>query len=138
MRKIRKIILHCSYTPPSMDIGADEIRTWHVRDNGWKDIGYHWVIRRDGIVDPGRPETAVGAHCAGHNADSIGICLVGGMSEHDKSAEFNYTAAQMRSLSGLVEQIEDRYGELQKRGHRDFIPLKQCPCFDVMNYFYPR
>ena len=78
MRKINEIILHCSATPASMDIGAKEIRDWHVNGNHWRDIGYHWVIRRDGTVEKGRPEYQVGAHCLNHNANSIGVCMVGG------------------------------------------------------------
>jgi hypothetical protein len=55
-----------------------EIRRWHVQQRGWRDIGYHWVIDRDGAVAPGRKETEVGAHVEGHNRGTIGICLLGG------------------------------------------------------------
>ena len=77
MREIDAIVIHCSYTPPSMDIGVREIYDWHVNDNGWKDIGYHYVIRRNGNIEIGRPEHTPGAHVAGHNHNTIGLCLVG-------------------------------------------------------------
>lgn len=114
-----------------MDIGVEEIRLWHTRDNGWKDIGYHWVIRRDGTVEAGRAEDVVGAHASGHNHDSIGICLVGGMRADRKGVDFNFTAAQVLSLLKLVDEIEERYGPLVKVGHRDVAPAKECPGLDV-------
>ena len=88
MRQIDHIIVHCSYTPPSMDIGAETIREWHTlpkpKGRGWSDIGYHWVIRRNGTVEAGRSEERAGAHAKGYNQDSIGICLIGGKSEKRK------------------------------------------------------
>src|SRR3546814_13006463 len=74
MRRIETIILHCSYTPPSMDIGAAVIKGWHVDGNGWTDIGYHFVLRRNGAVEEGRPLDVVGAHAKNFNGRSIGIC----------------------------------------------------------------
>jgi len=66
MRPIDTLILHCSATPPDMDIGVAEIDTWH-KAQGWKRIGYHFVIRRNGIVERGRPLAQIGAHVEGHN-----------------------------------------------------------------------
>ena len=79
MRKITEFIIHCSATREGQDVTAADIRRWHVQGNGWKDIGYHFVIRLDGTIELGRPIAEVGAQCAGHNAESIGICYVGGM-----------------------------------------------------------
>src|SRR3546814_3669760 len=84
MRRIETIILHCSYTPPSMDIGAAVIKGWHVDGNGWTDIGYHFVLRRNGAVEEGRPLDVVGAHAKNFNGRSIGICLVGGMARSEE------------------------------------------------------
>ena len=53
-RDINTVVVHCAATKPSMDIGAKEIRRWHVDGNGWADIGYHYVIRRSGCIDSGR------------------------------------------------------------------------------------
>jgi len=90
-RPINLIVVHASYTPPSMDIGAETIRDWHVNDNGWDDIGYHYVITRAGEVEVGRPLEMAGAHVRGHNDDSIGVCLIGGMAEDESTPECNFT-----------------------------------------------
>lgn len=83
MRKINDLIVHCAATYDTMDIGVKEIRKVHVDENGWKDIGYHFVIRRDGTVEKGRDVSVIGAHVLNHNANSIGICLAGGLSKKD-------------------------------------------------------
>lgn len=132
MRRIDTLIIHCSYTPPSMDIGAAEIRGWHVDDNKWSDIGYHYVIRRDGACQPGRPVQRVGAHAKDHNSGSIGICLVGGMAEHDKRPDCNFTASQWSSLRFLVREMKQLYDIERVIGHRDVDPGRACPTFDVV------
>jgi N-acetylmuramoyl-L-alanine amidase len=106
MRLIDTIIGHCSFTPPKMDIGAAEIRGWHVDENGWLDIGYAYVIRRNGIIELGRDldndgdvDEEIGAHARGFNAHSIGICVVGGMDEYGLSDCIRITI-------GLLEHCE--------------------------------
>ena len=83
MRDINQIIVHCSATPPSMIVGADDIRKWH-KARGWSDIGYHYVIKRNGVTEKGRDITRVGAHAKGHNEDSLGVVLIGGIDEDGK------------------------------------------------------
>ena len=80
-KKTDSIIIHCAATKKSMDIGYKEIREWHVDQNGWDDVGYHYIIRRNGKLEKGRPEEYSGAHAPSHNSRSIGICLVGGMAK---------------------------------------------------------
>ena len=130
MRNINRIVIHCSYTPPSMDIGAETIRDWHVNDNGWDDIGYHYVIDRTGGIEQGRPLEVPGAHVRGHNHDTIGICLVGGMSD-DHKPESNFTHWQWDALDALLGELEAKLGKLDVVGHRDLDPSKDCPCFNV-------
>ncbi|TNE59407.1 MAG: lysozyme [Alphaproteobacteria bacterium] len=127
-RKIDRLILHCSATPPTMDIGAREIRRWHLA-RGWSDIGYHYVIRRDGEVEPGRAEAVIGAHTRGFNHGSLGICLVGGLTE-EGMALFNFTDAQMIALKALLKELLARYEGATLHGHNEFAD-KACPCFDV-------
>ena len=87
------IFVHASATKPSMDIGVEEIREWHlVEPFYFDDIGYHYVIRRNGIVEFGRSKHLIGAHAIGWNSHSLAICLVGGLSEDGTSDEFNFTA----------------------------------------------
>ena len=130
MRKINWLVIHTAATRPSMDIGRKEIDSWH-RQRGFDGIGYHYVIRRDGRVEKGRPDARVGAHVAGHNRDSIGICLVGGVSEN-LVPENNYTEAQWKALEELLHKLAQKYPEAYVRGHRDFPGVsKACPCFDA-------
>lgn len=133
MRAINRIILHMSYTPPSMDIGADEIRDWHVRQNGWRDIGYHYVIRRDGRVETGRALDVAGAHVSGENHDSIGICLVGGKHRSRDTHDCNFTSAQWRALDRLCRDLLLRFPGAQISGHRDWA-ARACPGFDAVEW----
>ena len=130
MRKIDTIVIHASDTPPSMDVDAAEIRRWHVEDNGWRDIGYHWVVRRSGELEAGRPEPEPGAHVAGHNAHSIGICMVGGRKEGG-GPDSNYTLAQWSTLHELLANLAERFPDAKVVGHRDLDSSKACPCFDA-------
>lgn len=132
MREINEIIIHCSATKPSMDIGVEEIRDWHVNGNGWQDVGYSHIIRRDGTLELGRPISIPGAHVAGRNAKSIGICLVGGIDETGRP-DCNYTEAQWRTLRTLVPKLVKDYGIPLIAGHRDYSD-KACPVFSVKDW----
>jgi N-acetylmuramoyl-L-alanine amidase len=113
-----------------MDIGVDEIRQWH-KAKKWDDVGYHYVIRRDGVVQAGRSLDFQGAHVQGHNHESIGLCLVGGINPAGVP-DANFTAAQYASLESLVKLLLPRYPGAVVRGHRDFPGVtKACPSFDV-------
>ena len=134
MRMINQLVVHASATPASMDIGAKEIDRWH-REKGWLQIGYHYVIRRDGTVEDGRPIGFAGAHARGHNRHSIGICMIGGENGivHDMG---NYTPEQMRSLFDFITKLKEDYPEAEVLGHRDFPNVnKTCPCFDVRSWW---
>ena len=126
------IVIHCSATKPRMDIGLTEIRKWHVQDNGWRDVGYHYIIRRNGEVELGRSIRDTGAHAAGYNHKSVSVCMVGGMAE-DNSAENNFTAQQWTALLDLVKQIKVDYPEANVIGHNE-ISEKECPSFDVQQW----
>lgn len=137
MRTINQIIVHCSATPPSMDIGVDEIRGWHVDERGWSDVGYHFIIRRNGDLEHGRPIARAGAHAKGFNEKSIGICLIGGTDSDDKTkAEANFTLEQYLALFEHANFLMNGYGIKDIKGHRD-LPgvIKACPCFDVKSLF---
>lgn len=139
MRQINKIIVHCSATYPDQDVGVDTIRKWHVEERGWSDIGYHYVVRRDGTVEEGRPITKAGAHCKGHNADSIGVCLEGGLIPDTKEPSKDYTAQQLKSLGNLILTLRSKYGTKDRvialYGHNEFDTEKTCPNFDVIVWY---
>jgi N-acetylmuramoyl-L-alanine amidase len=133
MKNVQFITLHCSATRPSMQVGAKDIRAWH-KAKGWADIGYHFVIKRDGTVEKGRPLTQTGAHVAGWNQNNIGICLVGGIGAESWAPENNFTREQWRALKPLVAQLRPKTagGKAKVVGHRDFPNVhKACPCFEA-------
>jgi N-acetylmuramoyl-L-alanine amidase len=133
MRELKRIILHMAFTTPQMDIGAVEIRRWHLARN-FADIGYHYIIRRDGSVETGRDLNRVGAHTLGHNNDSIGIVMVGGKHPTKDEVQVNFTSAQWRSLERLVKDLMLQYETITDiSGHKDNIPTK-CPGFDVRSW----
>jgi len=135
MRAITSIAVHCAYTPPDMDVGVAEIARWH-RARGFSDIGYHFVIRRPGNVETGRSLERPGAHVAGHNGHSIGICLVGGRAQHADRPEMNFTDAQMAALRRLVGELRQRFPNAELMGHCDYPGVsKACPCFDVRTWW---
>lgn len=141
-RRTDYIVIHCSATPPSSDIGADEIDTWH-KARGWSGIGYHAVIRRNGEIEFGRHPDDVGAHVRGQNARSIGICMVGGV-DGGGMPESNFTPEQYESLDRSIKFYSLAYPLAKVVGHRDLSPdvngdgvisehewMKACPSFDV-------
>lgn len=129
MRKITKIIVHCSATPEGRDYTVADIDRWH-KQRGWKGIGYHYVIYRDGSVHAGRDVEQIGAHCTGQNANSIGICYIGGMTADNKKPKDTRTPAQKVALRDLVERLRTKYPVATVHGHREFAN-KACPSFDV-------
>ena len=130
MRDIKEIIIHCADTPEGRDDRADDIRRWHTKERGWSDIGYHYVIDLDGTIEPGRPIETAGAHCTGHNTNSIGICYVGGKTKDMKKAKDTRTDAQKASMLLLLKFLCAKYPKAVIYGHRDFA-AKQCPSFDA-------
>ena len=129
MRKINEIIVHCAATPEGKNFKAADIDRWH-RERKMKCIGYHYVVDLDGTVEPGRPESEIGAHCLGHNQYSIGVCYVGGLAEDGKTPKDTRTAAQKEALLALLKKLRAKYPNASIHGHRDFA-AKACPSFDA-------
>lgn len=144
LRKSTKlIVLHVTATQAKTDIGVAEVRTMH-KALGWKDCGYHYVIRRNGVVEAGRPEGDVGSHVAGFNSIALGISLVGGIDANGKP-ENNATPEQWAALIKLLAKLTVKYPDAKVCGHRDLSPdkdgdgiiepsehMKACPCFDAI------
>ncbi len=128
MRKIDKIILHCTATPESRPVTVADVTAWH-KERGFRTIGYHYLVYLDGTVHRGRPEEEIGAHCLGQNAGSIGICYVGGLDSRGKPKDTR-TAAQRVALRNLVEGLQRRYPHATLHGHNEFA-AKACPCFKI-------
>ena len=134
MRTITLIVVHCSAVCPDQQSSAAQIDTWH-REQGFKlGIGYHYVVRRDGQVEPGRPEFLVGAHCLNHNAHSIGVCYEGGLDIRGQPTDTR-TEAQKQAMRQLLEELHGRYPRALIVGHHDLNPGKDCPCFDAAHEY---
>lgn len=130
MRKIDKIIVHCTATIEGVNWTVDDIRKWHIEQNHWDDIGYHYVIYLDGSIHKGRDEEVVGAHCYGYNAHSIGVCYVGGLEKGTKRAKDTRTPQQKESLIRLLMELVCKYPDAEILGHRD-LANRKCPSFDA-------
>ena len=132
-RMINKIIIHCTATPEGKDFTVDDIRRWH-KQQGWSDIGYHYVVYRNGDVVNGRDVDIQGAHCAdnGGNINSIGICYIGGCAKDGKTPKDTRTDAQKLALLNLLMDLRKMYPHAVILGHRDLDEHgKLCPSFDA-------
>ena len=128
MRTITLIIIHCSATLEGKSLSAETCRQDHIRHRGFREIGYHFYITRDGEIHPGRPLEKVGAHCRNHNARSIGICYEGGL-DADGRTKDTRTLEQRGSLLALIRELRKRFPKALIVGHHDLNPMKECPCF---------
>ena len=131
MRIVTLIIIHCSAVRPNQQSSAKDITQWH-KARGWRTIGYHYVVRRDGTVENGRPIEQIGAHCVNHNKYSIGICYEGGLDEQGKPCN-TMTTEQETRLIDLFRNLKILFPKAKIVGHRDLpgTTPKECPCLDA-------
>ena len=137
-RKITEIIVHCTATPEGNDTTVEAIRKMHMRDRGFSDIGYHYVVYLDGSIHEGRSVHQAGAHCSGHNSNSIGVVYVGGLENipgvpYEKlPPKDTRTSAQKKALLKLVKALMKLYRLPSSRvyGHYQFAN-KACPSFKI-------
>jgi N-acetylmuramoyl-L-alanine amidase len=145
-----KIVVHCSATKPGVDIGVSEIREWHLARK-FSDVGYHFVIRRNGRIEPGRDLQEIGAHAVGHNSTTVAVCMVGGLDAFGKEQQHDpamFTDAQWTAARKTVNFLREIYPDAKVCGHRDLSPdknmdgkitpnewLKSCPGFDAALMF---
>lgn len=142
MQTINTIIIHCSATRVDRDFTEKQLEEAHIR-RGFTECGYHYYIRKSGIISSMRKREVIGAHCRGHNANSIGICYEGGLTPEGIPADTR-TFEQKYALRSLVRCLLQDYPGAQVYGHRELSPdldgngivepdewIKQCPCFDV-------
>ena len=135
MRSITLIVLHCSAVRTNQTSSVAQIDTWH-RQRGFKlGIGYHYVVRRNGQIEQGRPEWMVGAHCKNHNKYSIGVCYEGGLNCLDLPADTR-TPEQKAALRQLLTELHSRYPKAVIVGHHDLNPMKDCPCIENVTKEY--
>lgn len=130
--RVAFLVVHCSATRPSQDFDVGDIRRMHLQ-RGFFDVGYHFVIKRDGTVQEGRPLDRQGAHAERFNHLSVGVCMIGGVSERDVNvAEDNFTPAQFAALKRVLADLRTKFPQAEIVGHRDLPNVKKaCPSFDV-------
>lgn len=128
MRTIDTIIIHCTATRAGQSFTVNDIRQWHLK-NGFNDIGYHFLILLDGTIQQGRPISEIGAHCKGHNAHSIGVCYVGGLSASGTPTDTR-TPQQRTALRTLLTELKRSFPMAKIHSHSDFAN-KLCPCFNA-------
>ena len=134
MRAITLIVIHCSAVKPDQLSSAAQIDSWHRQRGYHLGIGYHYVIRRNGDIEPGRPEWMVGAHCLNHNKYSIGVCYEGGLDARGQPADTR-TAEQKSAMRNLLEDLHKRHPRAVIVGHRDLSHDRDCPCFDAVSEY---
>lgn len=137
---VHDIVLHSADTKPDWMEDARtsqkvaEIKRWHIEDRGWKDIGYHWIVDRDGTAQAGRRETVIGAGVLGFNSGVIHICLIGGNGGNEKDRfSKHFTVAQDLAVQRLIASIKSRTLIDRITGHNEHA-AKACPCFTVAEY----
>ena len=129
MRLIKEIIIHCSATREGQPVSVDTIKDWHLA-KGWNNIGYHFYIDLDGKINKGRDIDKIGAHCKGHNRNSIGICYCGGVESDGKTPKDTRTEVQKESLLHVLKTLKAMYTDAIIYSHNEFAN-KACPSFDA-------
>lgn len=135
-RVIKEIIVHCAATPEGKAFTVEDVRRWH-KQQGWTDIGYHYVIHLDGAIYNGRDVDKIGAHCSagGHNTYSIGVCYIGGCAKDGKTPKDTRTWEQKESLKYILKELKKLYPGVKIYGHHDFDKGKACPSFDAQTEY---
>lgn len=129
-RKINEIIVHCSATPEGKSFTTDDITVWH-KQRGFTTIGYHYVIYLDGSLHLGRDVDIVGAHCKGHNSNSIGVCYIGGVDKKGKKPKDTRTPEQKEALLSLLKDLKKMYPGARILSHHYYEKGKACPSFNA-------
>ena len=132
MRQINEIVIHCSATKEGQPFRAKDIDNWH-KSQGWESIGYHYVVGLDGKIERGRPVNKIGAHCKGHNENSIGICYIGGLDKNNKPKDTR-TEKQKTALSALLTTLKGVFTQATIHGHNN-LDKRDCPCFDAQKEY---
>lgn len=129
------IVVHCAATTPTMDIGIETIAEWH-KARGFKTVGYHYFIKRDGTRQAGRQINEIGAHVVGYNHNSVGVCMAGGVAADKVTPEANFTKEQWTTLHITLQELHAEFPRAVIVGHHDLDSgrLKACPSFEVSEY----
>lgn len=129
LKEIRFLVIHHSQRDKDC---MEFIKVRHKQKRGWEDIGYHYIIEKNGNLKKGRDEKFMGAHVKGYNQNSISICLIGNLDENSS------TKKQFKTLIKFLKKKMKKYDIPNERivGHREFPNVKKtCPgIFVKMNH----
>ena len=132
-REIKLLVIHCSATRCNVSFPVERLQECHLQ-RGFRDIGYHFYITRDGEIHRGRALEKVGAHCRNHNTHSVGVCYEGGLDANGKPKDTR-TLEQKGALLALLRELKRQFPKALVVGHRDLNPMKGCPCFDAVKEY---
>ena len=123
------IVIHCTQTPPDMDVDVEKVTQWH-KERGFDTIGYHYLIKRDGTLQEGRQQDEVGAHAVAVNGNSVGVAMAGGGTS-SMGWEDNFAPIQFQTLKTIIMKLKKDYEIKKIIGHYQVDDKKECPSFDV-------
>ncbi|MDD6016605.1 MAG: N-acetylmuramoyl-L-alanine amidase [Prevotellaceae bacterium] len=143
MRKITRIFVHCTATYQATT--TEKTLRDEFRRKGWKNPGYHYVVKPDGNIIFMHPEEKVANGVKGYNQNSIHVAWIGGIDKEHPNGIDNRSGAQKLALFDLLVKMKLKYKDAIIMGHRDISPdlnhngvvdpwerIKACPCFDAM------
>ena len=131
---VKYLVIHCSATKENQEFDISDIDRWH-KALGWRKVGYHFVVKLDGIVQNGRSLNEIGSHVKGHNRHSIGICYIGGLDKNGNPKDTR-TPQQKQSILDTLYMLREKYPKAIIQGHRDFAGVaKACPCFNAKSEY---
>ncbi len=132
MRTIKYIVVHCTATPPETSI--ESIKNYWKQYLGWKNPGYHYIIKRNGDIINLFPEDKVSNGVKGYNKNSVHISYIGGVDKNNNPID-NRTDEQLHAMFNKLVELSEKYPTATILGHRDFPGVtKMCPSFDVKEW----
>ena len=120
-RKVHRVFIHCSASNHAHHDNIATMKSWHLA-RGFRDVGYHFFIQKDGTLEYGRDIEKTPVAQKGHNLNTLAICMHG-------LKEKNFTEAQFETLKKLAQQIEHNYENISFHGHCE-VSKKACPVFN--------
>jgi N-acetyl-anhydromuramyl-L-alanine amidase AmpD len=135
LTSVKYLIIHCSATRSNQSYTVEQLARDH-KSRGFRTVGYHFYIRRDGTVTQHRLLSEAGAHCVPWNRSSIGICYEGGLDPEGSPCDTR-TSQQVDRLYELLVELRRLFPDAEIRGHRDMpgtVP-KHCPCFNAVEEY---
>ena len=132
MRVITHIVIHCTATQPEATV--ESIKRYWKEVKGWQQVGYHYLIDKNGFVNYLAKEEEVTNGVGGHNQHSVHVSYIGGVDKQGKPKDTR-SQSQLNAMKTIVARLKAKYPHAEILGHRDFPNVaKACPSFDVKEW----